>query len=667
MRSRIHRPFPAWTALLAGLTFGGCATVKSPAPGAAASPAPPPPSAGAEAAAASFHPDLRDARARAWQTALDIARVYALIPEAQCPGIAALVRDIEEARRRVSAAGSAQLDELDADALVTRNPNFWRASLEIAPTDGSLLLLHAMLLASAGEVWRANRILMATTQLLPIDARSRPLYLSHTYGLGAIILDSVEGLDARTAGVDAARVESIYREALAAWPGNVLVLSALVELQERTAAGRDDAQAAPTPDVERLFALDPINAAPYRGDAEARQHGRKLVAQWQRLGNRSLAFGHKDIGEMIAELERAEAHELALVLQRLLVVTRGFASPGDTMAWRRLLPRLIGEPAAEAIMTDWAEGSINTVALTGSDPDAGEWPGDPAANPILRFQLERELGERTFRIEMLRAQPGARAQAYRERGLLRSQAGLFPGALADFEAAIELAGREPSLLLGQAAVHAALQRDAEAEALFAELAAGRESRQLAAVELGAFRYGQGRFAEARTSFRDEARRRPESGWPAILADLAARRTGGAERRLVARSLARLPAGSWLAYCLRFVQGETGADELLRRAREGGELEVAGQLSEAYFLLAQTELAAGNEAGGIAHLESCIGAGMANMIEFRLARLELRRLAPEREARLREPPAEPGSRRAPPAAPREPDPASEPARGRASPT
>lgn len=631
-----------WAVLATGLFLGGCATV---------APTSPPASPSVAAVPDSFREDLWDARLRAWQTVLDLTRVYAQIPAGQCPGVSALVKDIDAARRRIATADGPQLDELDVDALVTHNLHFWRASLEIAPTDGSLLLLQAMLFASAGEVWRANRVLMATTQLLPIDARTRPLYLAHTYGLGALILDSIAGIDARTAGADVKDVEAVYLDALRVWPENALVLSALIELRARAAMNgsgtdarratteieaqrRAESLAASLPEIERLHAIDPINAAAFRGDAAARVAGQKLLANWQRLSDRGVALGHKEISEIVAELEKAEAPELALILQRLLVVSRGFASPGDAITWRRLLPQLLDPAAADELLTLWSEGGINTVALSGPDPAELEWTGDAAANPILRHQLDRELGERNFRIDMLRNQPVALAQAYRERGQLHSRAGRHEAALADFDAAARLQSRDPLLGLARASVLVDLQRDAEAEAAFKVLLGAKPGRERAELELGVFRFGQGRYEEARGHFRSEARRDSSAGWPAVFADLAARRAGGSERRLVARSLEDAAPDSWLAHCLWYLQGGINEENLLRRAREGGELTVAAQLSEAYFLLAQVSLAAGDRSSAIAHLESCISTGMTGRTEFRLARLELRRLAPEREARLR---------------------------------
>lgn len=603
----------------------------------------------AEPAAESFRQDLQGARLRAWQTALEITAAFAAVPAEDCPGIAALVADIQTARARVEAGGTPDLSLLDVDALVTRNPHFWRASLEVAPSDGSILLLHATLLASGGELWRANRILMATTQLLPLEAGTRPLYLMHAYNFGAVIMASVDGLDQRAARAGPARAERVYEDALAVWPRNVLALSGLLELKLRRQIGDesagerspgreaavDAAVATLQPEIRRMVALDPLTASGYRGDPTLREQGRDLIGLWLRLSDSRSALGYKEVGELASALEQGEAHELAMVMQRLLVATRGFSSPSDFMTWRRVLPRLVGAEAAGTLMAAWERGDVRAIALTRLNAAETHWEGDPAINDILRRQVERELAERTFRIGVMRDQPAARAQAYRERGVLHRQAGLFDEALADFSEAMKLMGRQPALLVDQAAVLGTLQRDAEAEAILAELTARVETRGIAAIEFGVLRYGQGRFADARLNFERQATALPAEGYSAIMAELAARRTGSHATSLIELSRRNVIPGSWVDHCLRFLQGEFSAQQLLSRARQGGNLRVAEQLSEAYFILAQTELAQGNTGRGLELLEACIGTGMSGMVEFRLARLELRRLAPDREAWLRQ--------------------------------
>lgn len=501
MRSRLLRPWPAL--LLALVLLAGCATVAPVAPAPTLSPT---------ERAKVFLPDLAEARQRSWRTAVDIAAAYGQIPADACPGIAAFLRDFAVARRVVEEGGAEpNLDLLDVNALVTRNPNFWRASLEIAPHDGSFLLLHATLLASAGEIWRANRVLLATTQLLPLEARTRPLYLAHVYGLGAIIMDSVAGIDDHVRGADFDRVASVYREGLAVWPRNGLLLGGVIDvaLQKRLAAEKGDrltnerrealvTETLATLSVEfaRLHAVDPVAAAGFRADPEARRKGRELQRLWGRLGDSDMALGYKEVGELAEALEGAGAHELALVLQRLLVVARGFPTPGDFVTWRRVLPELVGAEAAAPVLAAWEAGTINSVAITGFAAGDEGWRGDPAINAILRQQIEREIAERTFRIDMLAGQDGLQARAYRERGVFFSRAGLHEEALKDFDAALRLLGRNPVVLVDKAVALGTAGREAEAEALLAEVAARRDEAALATLELGVLRYGQGRYKEA---------------------------------------------------------------------------------------------------------------------------------------------------------------------------
>lgn len=635
--------------LIVVVLWSGCASV-APAPA---------PAISAERRAEMFRADLSEARLRSWRTVLDIADAYGKIPADHCPGIAAFLRDLAVARRLVEVApGRTELDRLDIGTLVTRNPNFWRASLEIAPNDGSFLLLHATLLAAGGEIWRANRVLMATTQLLPLEPRTRPLFLAHVYGLGALIMDSVAGIDERAKGLDLEATADLYRQGLAVWPRNGLLLGGLLDLamQKRLAReGRreigDEARdallgevVASLPDVvNRLHAVDPVAAAGFRGDADARRHGRDLQRQWSVLTDSDLTLGYKEVAELAAALEKAEAHELALVLQRLLVVSRGFATPGDFVVWRRLLPLVVGEETAVPLLAAWERGEINSVAISGLAGGENDWAGDPAINAMLRQQIEREIAERSFRIEMLAGQTLLQANAYRERGIFHGRAGMHEAALADLEAAAKLIGSSPLLAVDRAVVMAGMGRDEEADQLLADVSKKPADRPLATLELGVLRFGQGRHREARDLFRQEARREPASGYPALLAELAARRLGESESRLVERSRRSVPAQAWVAACLGFVEGVLSADEFYGRAREGGDLRVAEQLSEAHFVVAQVELAAGNLDRGIQALEACISTGMSGMIEYRLARRELQRLAPEREARLRQAPEAPEER------------------------
>ncbi|PTY03803.1 hypothetical protein DB347_21485 [Opitutaceae bacterium EW11] len=624
--------------IFAAVLFAGCSTapvVSRPAEKKAA-----------EDARAALAPRLMEARLRAWQTVLEITEVYEHVPADHCPGIAALVHDIREAQREVGSGASIQLDRLDGDRLVTRNPDFWRAAFEVAPTDGSLLLLHACLLASAGELWRADRILTAATQLVPLSSNVRPYYLAHSYGIGSLVLLSVRSTGT-LAGEPAEAVRQL-ESSLASWPKNAVALSELIDARVRARAassgglgkvpreqlasvveqGLRDASA----EIERLFQVDPMMAAAYRGSSADRKQGRQLRALWTRMADEESVLGLKEIAELEAALEAAHAVELALVLQRVQVVVRGFPAPSDSVAWKRLLPQLIGSEATNELMATADRGELNVIELSqGQLPGVDEWKGDPAIHPLVMQQAQREMADLTFQIEMLREVPEAQAQALRQRGVLASRAGLYESALADLHAAMKLVGRQPTMLLDEAVVFGSSDRDAEAEKLLDELSRMPKGKPLAERERGILRFSQGQFEDAHARLRVEAAENAKEPYAAIMAELAARRVGRSEKRLVERARKHSASGSWPAVCLSFLAGACSDDVLLREAQEGDTLEVAQKLCEAYFILGQVSLASGDQKRGIDYLQSCIETGVTGFIEFRLARAELKRIAPEREA------------------------------------
>lgn len=632
------------SALGAAIVFGvfGCSSAPRPV-------APPPAKSEASIARENFPARLQEARVRAWQTALEITEIYERIPSEKCPGIASLVADIRETERAVGSGALRDLDRVDANRLVTHNPDFWRAALEIAPTDGSLLLLQATLLASAGEIWRANRILVATTQLLPIPPAVRPYYLAQSYGLGSVILLSVRAAGVEDADAHPEQAVSILEHALAFWPKNAVILSELIDARlrarvsarknvprDQTQAFIDASLAEFHEQVDRLFELDPLSAAPYRGGPESRKKGRELRNQWSRLSDSDSVLGYKEIGELALAVEAAGAPELALVLHRLEVSARGFPAPSDSVAWRRLLPKLLEDSMTKEIFSAIDRGEINVVELNqGSPPAAEEWKGDPAIHPLMMQQAQREIADLSFQIELLQGNPRAEAETLSQRAIQFSRAGLHDAALADLDAAIKLIGREPSLLLDKAVVYGTAQRDDEAEKLLAEVEKSRDGKEMAVHERGILRFSQGRFEEARKVLRGDKRADVDAAYSAIMAELAARRLGQHESRGLMRARQKVKPGSWPDMCLAYLSNKIGDDVLLREAQQGDSLEVAQKLCEAYFILAQTSLAAGNQTRGINFLESCIGTGITGYIEFRLARVELKRLDPAREKRTRQ--------------------------------
>ncbi len=583
---------------------------------------------------------ISEVRSGAWHTAIEITDVYEKISPERCPGIAALVVDIRAAQRRVGEGPSFDLSRFDVDRVVTHNPNFWRAALEVSPSDGSFSLLHATLLASAGEIWRAYRVLCATTQLLPISAEARPYYLAHLYGLGSLMATASRTGEIPTS--DFAAVSQLER-GLAAWPKNAVLLHELVDLRMRLVlaegmklkkgnqGGRGFSEVQSNiksyhAELERLFALDPIRAAPFRGNPSQRADAQRLNAQWAKMTDADNVLGYKEVRELGDLLESADIPDLALVLRRIEVVARGFPGPSDLAAWRRLLPKLIGAQATDALFSAVDRGDINVVDLDQNDPPSMEdWKGDPAIHPLVLQQVQREIGDLSFRIKVLTGNSPQQADSLQQRALLESRAGLYEAALSDVEKAISLVGRKPDLLLDEVGMYSALGYTERAEALLREVESTADGRRLALRERGLLRFGQGRYSEALEALRDDAKKDPRAIYSALIAELAARRVGGTQKELLQVANRQIPSGSWPDTCLAFLIGKISDEQLLIEAQRGDSLEIAQRLCEAYFILGETALASGERSKAIDLLESCIGTGITGYVEFRLARQELRRL------------------------------------------
>src|SRR4051812_23335123 len=91
---------------------------------------------------------LAAARKTGWQLVQLVAEKLNGGPE--FPGIEAWRKEFEGQTKGINVnIPPNQWPQVDIDALVTNNPNFWRAYFEIAPGDPGLAMLHAGLLLTA--------------------------------------------------------------------------------------------------------------------------------------------------------------------------------------------------------------------------------------------------------------------------------------------------------------------------------------------------------------------------------------------------------------------------------------------------------------------------------------------------------------------------------------
>jgi len=140
------------------------------------------------------------------------------------PGIQAWLKDVRKATGGLNPEKVAEeWPAVDVNALMANNPNFWQAYYEIAPGDPGLMVIHAGLLMTGGEMTRASQILVIALQRPEIPAAFRKAMLgllADTVKAGKASNALVnEGIKLHDKGEYAAALRK-YDEALVAWPQN---------------------------------------------------------------------------------------------------------------------------------------------------------------------------------------------------------------------------------------------------------------------------------------------------------------------------------------------------------------------------------------------------------------------------------------------------------------
>jgi hypothetical protein len=121
-------------------------------------------------------PELDRAKSFGWQLTILIVKKLEASNRGGFPGMQAWLQDFRKATKGINlqTAPNRWPVKIDADALMTRNPNFWRAYYEIAPADFGLMILQAGLLLAAGEVSRASHVVLIAGQAPGIPKDFQP-------------------------------------------------------------------------------------------------------------------------------------------------------------------------------------------------------------------------------------------------------------------------------------------------------------------------------------------------------------------------------------------------------------------------------------------------------------------------------------------------------------
>jgi tetratricopeptide (TPR) repeat protein len=298
---------------------------------------------------------VTDARKFGWMAIAPFMDNIEQSDAAKFPGLRAFAKDYRKARQELDLDQPlAKWPPVDIDALVTRNPNFWRASFEIRPGDPGWLYTQAGLLLSAGEATRAQQVLALARQ-----SRGTPKVVRDAIDQMLMVAEHVirDANETVGAGIelydhgDKAGAIGRYRDALAIWPQNSFAYYEL-GLTLRAVAMEAKGEKIPKsglkiessdnslklPEVEQQFAKsrqhDPLRWEAYQGGApgiiERLIALRGCVKEWEPI---AASHGQIVATEVLVRFsdacQEAGIHELALVARQLVVSRQGNLGRAD--------------------------------------------------------------------------------------------------------------------------------------------------------------------------------------------------------------------------------------------------------------------------------------------------------------------------------------------------
>ncbi|MHC5538424.1 tetratricopeptide repeat protein [Singulisphaera rosea] len=310
------------------------------------------------------------------------------------PGLMAFCRDYRKAVKGIDLGRAPETwPALDVDALVTRNPNFWRANYELRPGDPGWFYVHAGMLLTAGEATRAQQILG-----LGLQSRGTPKAVRDALNQMLMITERViqdanetvaKGIALYDKG-DKPGAIVFYRDALKVWPQNSfahyeLGLTLRARMMEekgkpipRAGTFQVEANLPKMPEVEVCFAKsrehDPLRLEAYQGNAQDALP--KLVALGSALKAwQTIATAHgkpvpvEVLGRLSEGCQEAGAHELALVSRQLVVSRQGKLGREDHTFLSKSLHALAPGEATEAALKFLDNPRIELRELVGAEPE----------------------------------------------------------------------------------------------------------------------------------------------------------------------------------------------------------------------------------------------------------------------------------------------------------
>jgi hypothetical protein len=332
---------------------------------------------------------VNEAQRMGWDTANVLAQGMAAADPKRFPGIQAWLKDFRAAGGtpgKRSAPGPVR--RLDAERLVTRNPNFWRAYFELSPGDAGATLLHASLLMAAGEASRAAYLLIVGRQTVEIDK-------GMLQAMNELLVGSQRAIAAGAQQVEEAIKQYEHgghttvlirlRAAIEAWPANGLAHyeAGLAMLAgQYVAAGRQapsrarlglHSELAPTREVraayDRARSHDPLLIRAYQGDETAAGNvllvlGKQVRPLWEILSRDIKAETRDDDLRSLAQaLREAGLSELALALGQVIIGREGGTYDDADRSTIAANLRSLSEPAVGPVIKRLSQPAMEAARL----------------------------------------------------------------------------------------------------------------------------------------------------------------------------------------------------------------------------------------------------------------------------------------------------------------
>lgn len=576
-----------------------------------------------------------DVQLQAWGEVKDLTASLERLDADDNPGVAALVADLQKTIQAVDGLAEPNFELIDPAKLIRENPHYWRAMLEMNPTDPTLMVLEGMILGAAGQVENASDTLemVRAGPLLEEEIDTKLVMQRRTidkwrWSPPGIDLAMAEGLPAEERWRPVKQAEQRYPDSAAAALAVLRMRCDLAGIELTPASTdqkmRDKILEAEPGAMKTLREKQPLWAALLTASGEAGDAARRVAKMITPDGTGVLNYSEEDFEKLVADLSRVGVADWALRASRLQMAERGGHNASDIEVWRQLLPQLIGEAAALEMIEDWENEAMSGAMIYTTVAKPTGSPDHPM-NPLVGGHYERRRRDATLMLAN-----GFPTEAEKGHALLMlAESAIHLGKLDEAEQAlVEYApiAREPrSVALQQLAL--AMARNDQVGAGLTAAEVRRRDRRLVAssfavgnAEIMAGDWSAASVAFAR-GFKNTMADAERRGFAALHAFGAGKLAGEDKSALVRDALEVVEEGSWIAKLLQAALGEVDREQLLAAADEGRDYIITGQRCEAYFTLA---FAPGQTAAGRrSDLTACRDTGMVGYIEYEFARLWLR--------------------------------------------